>query len=394
MLGAVERGRGLGRSLALADRAAGAEAVLDCLRRETRWDRQSDQRHGYHARLLRESAAPVEPVLELLEGADEDTADRVLQTLAELALIGGESARDALRAHVRHGEHWQEALGHLGDRWPVESWDDLRPDALRRLGGAEPACPDDHAWRHWRGPEPERGGRGPHRMVFEPRNGRLLAVLRDPGAARGELSRALGTLASRPGTFPEVLPMITELSTTEPAWLGERALPGVFRIVRRLGPLAVEPAREWAVDSRSWLSGLGLQVLAEHGTVADAPLLLAELARQCAVGQWCGSDGLADGLARFGPAVAEAAPLLRGLWENTPHSYERPSYLRALHAITPDGTDALLHESLWDCESDARLYAVRHAPESRELAHRLARLRDSPAEDDDLRAAAAERLGR
>ncbi|MFC8718663.1 hypothetical protein [Kitasatospora sp. NPDC057198] len=171
LLGAVQRGRGLGFLLAREDRGAGAGAVLDCLRRETRWDRQADQRHGYHAWLLRELAVPVEPLVELLEGPDEDAAERAVQVLAEVA------------------------------------------------------------------------------------------------------------------------------------------------------------------------------------------------------------------------------PLLRAFWRHTAHSCERPSYLRALHAIDLGAAAPLLHESLWDCEPDARLYAVRHAPDSPELSLRLAELRDSPVEDDELREAAAGRLG-
>ncbi|MFD7733994.1 hypothetical protein ACFV6F_26895 [Kitasatospora phosalacinea] len=73
--------------------------------------------------------------------------------------------------------------------------------------------------------------------------------------------------------------------------------------------------------------------------------------------------------------------------------YERPGCLRALHAMAPERTALVLGESLWDCESDARLYAVHHASDSPELTLRLAELRDSPVEDDELREAAAGRLG-
>ncbi|GGQ53122.1 hypothetical protein [Kitasatospora griseola] len=124
----------------------------------------------------------------------------------------------------------------------------------------------------------------------------------------------------------------------------------------------------------------------------DLPPLVAELERQWAAGQWCGSDDLADGLARFGPAAADATPVLRRFWEQTPHSYERPSYLRALAAIRPGATGAELTESLWDCEEQSRLFAVEHAPDGPELRCRLAELQGSQVESEELWAATARRL--
>ncbi|WP_123562211.1 hypothetical protein [Kitasatospora cineracea] len=101
---------------------------------------------------------------------------------------------------------------------------------------------------------------------------------------------------------------------------------------------------------------------------------------------------LAGGLARFGPAAGAAVPLLRRLWQRTPRSCERPSYLRALDAIDPGVAVPLLVESLWDGEPDARHHAVRRAPGGGRLAVRLAELRGSRLESAELRADAARRL--
>ncbi|MGW4696828.1 hypothetical protein ACWEO1_31115 [Kitasatospora cineracea] len=395
LLGAIERGRGLGYAHALAERGAGAEAVLDCLCRDTRWDWGVDERAGYHACLVRELGLPLAPLLEQLDGPDEDGSERAREVLAELALLGSAPARAALRRYVRDGEWWQEVLAVLVRRWPRPWWDDLGPDAVRRLAGAPPLYWRDEPWRWvWREllPARERPPRAPHRLRIAPRTDRLLAVLADPGSARDERSGALDALAGRPAVPPGLLALVPELSAPAPVGPGEFALPGVHRAVHRLGPLAVEPARAWAADGPDWLRWLGATVLAEHGGTRDLPLLVAELARQEAAGEWCGPMALADGLARFGPAAGAAVPLLRRLWRRTPHSYERPSYLRALDAIDPGAALLLLVESLWDCEPDARHHAVRRAPGGGRLADRLAELRDSPLESAGLRADAARRL--
>lgn len=132
--------------------------------------------------------------------------------------------------------------------------------------------------------------------------------------------------------------------------------------VERLGALAVPEARRaWAADERDWLSWTGIRVLAEHGEAQDLPALIRELAAREKARQWCGPDRLAAGLARFGPAAAEAAPLLRRFWLRTPHSYERPALPEGTGAIDPTGLDRAYTESLWDCEPGARLLGIASA---------------------------------
>ncbi|WP_244305471.1 hypothetical protein [Kitasatospora cheerisanensis] len=392
--GALERGRGAGYVWALREREAGREAVLDCLRRDTRYDRQSDARHDYLAQLVGALALPLDPLRQLLDSEDQHAHERGDQILAALALTGSVEAREALRQYVRHGRWWQGVLDTLAERCPAPWWDDLAEVALRRLDGAEPEYPSGEPWLRWREllPEPPRPRPVRRDRPAASDTARLLAVLADGGSHPGERSAAVAALARRP-PVPELLPLVPELYTTTPAELGERGLPWLGRAVERLGVAALADARGWALSSRPWLSGLGLSVLARHGEEDDLPLLLAELEREWADRVWCGPDWLADGLARFGPAAAGAAPALHRFWAQTPHSYERPAYLRALTAIRPGGAGAELTESLWDCEYRARLFAVEHAPDGPELRSRLAELRDSPVEPEDVRAAAARRLG-
>ncbi|MER7674180.1 hypothetical protein ABTY61_37765 [Kitasatospora sp. NPDC096128] len=132
--------------------------------------------------------------------------------------------------------------------------------------------------------------------------------------------------------------------------------------------------------------------LAEHDEEQDVPALVAELERDWAARTWCGPLHLARGLTRFGPKAGEAVSLLRRFWLHTPHSYERAAYLEALAAAGSAGMPQAYTESLWDCEADARLLGVRHAPDAPHVRARLAYLLDDPIEVPEVRNAAGERL--
>ncbi|MFJ2861736.1 hypothetical protein [Kitasatospora sp. NPDC087314] len=296
--GLLQRGRGLGALMAAEDPTACAELVYGCIRWDWRWDRQVDGRALYLARLLRGLELPLGPVTELLAG-DEDTCLRATGVLERLALGGSAEAREALRTHVREGEHRVAVLESLADAWPAAWWDDLADAARPRL----------------------QEGAG------------------DP----------------RPWTIPWAARSLTKPAAERPAQLGHEAL-------------------------------------ARHGEEQDVPALFAELERQWAARTWCGPMHTARGLARFGPRAAGAASLLRRFWLWTPHSYERPAYLEALAAIGSAGMGEAYTECLWDCEADARLLAVTHAPDRPHVRERLACLRDDPMEEPEVRQAARVRL--
>ncbi|MEU8134085.1 hypothetical protein [Streptodolium elevatio] len=119
---------------------------------------------------------------------------------------------------------------------------------------------------------------------------------------------------------------------------------------------------------------------------------LRRLRRSCTTGS-AGIEATARRLARFGAAAAPAAPDLRRLWLHTPHSYARAVYLEALTAIgATAGLNYAHTESLWDCQEQARLLGIAHAPDNRTTRARVTELRDDPMEVADVRAAAAERL--
>ncbi|MFD0396461.1 hypothetical protein ACFVHI_00030 [Kitasatospora sp. NPDC127121] len=143
--GLLQRGRGLGAQMAAEDPAAAAELVYGCIRWDWRWDREADDRHLYLARLVRDLELPVGPIVDLLTG-DEDTCLRATGVLELLALGGSAEAREALRTHVREGEHRVAVLESVATVWPTPWWEDL-------------AAGQDV--REWRGPRallPEHGG--------------------------------------------------------------------------------------------------------------------------------------------------------------------------------------------------------------------------------------------
>ncbi|MFE4973111.1 hypothetical protein ACFRAR_13475 [Kitasatospora sp. NPDC056651] len=339
--GLLQRGRGQGALIAAEDRSSVADLVYGCVRREWRWDRQVDSRHLYLARLIRDSELPLGPVIELLAG-DEDTRRRALDVLEPLALGGSAEARAAL---------------------PRDTPEECGPIARH------PAKRSD--------PHPDLDNAG------------LLALLRDPEAPEDAKATALRALSLRPPE-PALLPLVPRLGAAD----GTRPLPSLGRVVEGLAEQAVPAAREWAASERPWLADLGSGALAAHGDERDIPALVAALEQHWVERTWCGPDVLARGLARFGPKAAEAVSLLRRFWLATPHSYERPAYLEALAAIGAPGLAEAYVESLWDCEPDARLLAVGHAPGRPDALRRIAELRDDPIEDPGVREAAATRLAR
>ncbi|WP_200301554.1 hypothetical protein [Streptomyces adelaidensis] len=344
--GLLQRGRGLGALRASREPPeTSAAPVYEVVRQDWRWDSQVDDRQLYLARLIRESGLAPDPVFALLAG-DGDDCERATGMLELLALSGSAEAREGLREYVREGEHWGDVLESVAGVWPVEWWDDLAGVAHDRLGGDEPRLWRSEPWVRWRVGAGRSGPVRPprtHTIDVGPSSRRLLAVLADGGSAYGAKVQALRALAGRPPE-PALIPLVPGLAEVN----GEPPLPGLGAAVRRLGARALPQARAWAADGGQWLSWIGTQVLAEHGGARDLPVLMAELSAHEKARQWCGPARLADGIARFGSAAAEAAPVLRRLWSRTPHSYERPAFLKALAAVAPAGLDLAFTESLWD----------------------------------------------
>ncbi|WP_329376038.1 hypothetical protein OG625_01225 [Streptomyces sp. NBC_01351] len=383
--GLLQRGRGLGAIRARQDPLEAAAFVYDGIRRDWKWDYQTDTRYLYQARLIRDLELSPTPVVDQLAG-DEEEFSRAAYVLELLAVAGSEEAREGLRAYVREGEHWVRVLESVSTGWPAEWWEDLGDVARARMGAEEDLPWSYEPWTRFGIEVP--GSRFPPRPSLDGLSDEeLLALLAADGTEFSTKVDALRALAGREPAAG-LIPLVPTLGTGN----GGRPLPFLLRAVDRLGALAVPAARGWATDEREWLARLGADVLADHPGPEALPGLVAELADQWEARTWCGPDETAKRLARFGPAAADAVPVLRAYWLHTPHSYERADYLQALAAIDPTGLDDAYTESLWDCEHRTRLLGIASAPHQPQTMERIAVLRDDPMETSEVRAAAGARL--
>ncbi len=385
--GLLQRGRGLGAERARSAPGAAAPFVYDGIRRDWKWDCQTDTRSLYQARLMRDLELSSAPLVDQLTGNEEECA-RAADVLELLALAGSDEAREGLRSYIREGKHWVSVLESVADGRPAEWWEDLGDVARARIGAEE-----EHPWscEPWSrfGIEVKQRLSLPRPSLGGSSDEELLILLAADGTDCNTKVDALRALAAREPAVG-LIPLVPSLATPD----GRRPLPHLRRAVDRLGALAVPAARKWAVDGREWLARLGADVVADHPGPESLPGLVAELTEQWRARTWCGPDTTAKRLAGFGPDAADAVPVLWRFWRHTPHSYERADYLRALAAIDPSGLDDAYTESLWDCEERARLQAIASAPHHPQNLHRLAVLRDDPMEIREVRAAAAARLTR
>jgi len=386
---------------------AAPELVADCLRRDYRWDWQVDEREIYLARLVRDLRMPIEQVAAGLFDAPAPAADRghafatVLGVLDVLGRAGVDGAAAEVRRYIAAGDRWLEALDTVAGSWPVESWDDLCPAVLGRL---DVAVREDAVWRglpwsRWAEREPrieaairavEARARPVVRRFADESDGALLAMLAEPARA-GDWGPALRELNRRPPD-PHLIDLVDGMLAADRAAVARSSVP-LGMALDRLGPLAVPAARGWAADPGHPLRWTAFRLMAAYGDAIDAPLLIAGLdGLDGRADDLCGYHELVTGLARIGgPTAATALPRLRRLWFS-PHSYERPSYLRALVALDPAGAERVVVEGLWDCETDVRLLAAERAPLTAGTRERLRYLRDDPVEAQNVRAVAAARL--
>lgn len=379
---------------------AGPELVADCLRRDYRWDWQVDEREVYLARLVRDLRLPVAGVTARLftasrEGSgDGHRFELTVGVVEALGRAGVDEAVEEIRRCVREGERWLDVLQTVAASWPATWWEDLLPAVLGRLDAA--AEPDvlwlSAPWPRWalhdrriaKAVEAANSRPKPSRPFADTPTDALLAILRRPAGA-DDRRLVLWELRRRPPQ-PELLDLVDELVG---AGLESPLAPAIID----LGILALPMARRWVAVPGHPLAWTGWRVLAAHGDATDVSALLAGW-------DWldtrpddrCGYDELAAGLARIGgPAAVSALPRIRHLWYS-PHSYERPRYLRSLITLDQPGVERLLTEGLWDCEADVRLLAAQHTPLNEMTRQRLRYLRDDPIETNQVRATAADRL--
>ncbi|MFC0041989.1 hypothetical protein [Actinomadura rayongensis] len=396
--------RGLGRAARrAADRPGAGEYVYDCVRRDPRWDARCDDRSLYYARLMVDLELPVGPVAEHLfdpddhaEG-DETRVRLALDVLADLVRLSRREAASALRRYAEEGAHWFEAVETL-----VRLGDPRLTDGLETLVAAR--CDDDALADLF------AGSGGPVAAAWAARSPRIAAALdrrRGRGrpvppvaAARSRRDRTddeLLDLARRrdDGSIaaifelgrrraPVLLDLAEELLARPSRWGG-----AVARALWDYGPETLPRARDWAAE-RGGCRGVGLGLLARHGTREDIPLLMNHLDDALERRDWAASAAPIEGLGRL--RAGEAVPLLKTAWSESSYSYLRPRVLTALTRTAPHTAEAFTAEGLWDCEEAVRAIAVQTAPLTDDTRVRLRRLHLDEAEDPGVRAASAARL--
>jgi hypothetical protein len=224
--GALQHGLGRGAHRALRD-PAGAEAVFACVKRDYRWDWMVDQRALYLARLVRDLAMPVPPLLMLLRehptDNDDNTFDNTLDVLEALGRSSSRHAVDGLRQYVHDGPQWTEVLQTIASDWPRELWDDLLPVARTRLGQrdeADTALWRSRPWLDWAAVDESIAARledfqprsEPPRPFEQHATEDLLTLLRNGGTDR---QKAVLRELNHRGPQPDLLTIAEDLPATE-----------------------------------------------------------------------------------------------------------------------------------------------------------------------------------
>jgi hypothetical protein len=367
LLGLLQRGRGLGYQRA-RDATDAAGHVVRCIAEDPRLDAQIDERAWYYARLVRELDIPVAAI-------PADPSDPcfhlglAFDVLLELCGSGSVEAAQVVREHlaVTVGQPWTRLVERVWNEGGPDAREGLAEVVLPQLDDDELAAavrPDpDGPWRAW-------SDRPRVRTALRRRAARLRRSRRprstDPSDQGTE---DLRRLAEEPMPYPQRSAVFQELARrgdTTLLDLAERddlrstagAMGGLGPRIRSLGPVALPRARSWTVSTDPWLRHLGRAVVCDHGDGDDATMILDWLTEEVRAEMWFGHETLVAGLARL--RHLPALPLIERTWRQTPHSWARTTYLRALIALDAPGLDTYLADAADDCESRARELAAAH----------------------------------
>lgn len=372
LTGQVRRGRGLGLRRALSEGAA--EAVYGCVIDDPREDHQVESRSWYLLRLitaLRLDCAPiVAHLLAPVEAADDDEwrIGLAVDVLVGLAGDGDTGALGGLRRYVADGRYWTWAVNAMWEDGGSAMCAGLEPVVLGRADDEEELRQVvDDGWGPW--------------SAWAETSPRIRAVLDARLADRDQARRAapakqslthlptghLVTVVERDGVGARKLaleelgrrrdPVVLDLAENTALRNTFGHVPGMGVALRALGAGALHRARDWIGGDDPVLADRALGIIAEHGTAADVPVLLAALTAAAEEREWCVAEKPARGLGRLG--IAAAAPTLRYLWAETTHSYARADYLAGLVGAVGPAVADYLDEAADDCEPGVREYTGR-----------------------------------
>ena len=455
LLGQLQRGRGAGfRRAVRAEPRAIHPLLVACVTQDPRWDRQIEPRGDYYASLILHTALPLDLLdahLRVLAEVDpHNPNDLVLGTLRALAERRYTPAVAIMRAYLIYGEYWGTALEVLIDgrdnaiavdevgriidrRFPEDEvldeelpspwWNThTRPEPWRSLGRVNPRV--DRILGAHEAEEQHRQQRQDHaRATFAALSARQLLVadidhaharlaalalqerastddlnpLLDT-AQRGEFwqrfvaFRGLERLAD-PAAFP-ILHAFFEAPGEQPVALYGAAVRAIAAL-----PAAVtlDLARAWFDAADGVHRHVALRILKAHATVADVSrvraALLPSLCRDTPDTNECYMQcDMLEILARF--PTCGPYPEATTVFEEAGYSRTRV-YAAAVLAGSDRSHFAggVAVDCLWDCEERVRQIGCERVdvgqPDASGRLHALAR---DPFEDEDVRAAAKERL--
>lgn len=390
--GQLQRGRGLGARRVLTH-ASAAEFVYACVITDHRWDRQTEQRDSYLARLIHRRGLSLAPIERHLFGSgstdDAEEIELALHVLALLPFTGRFDAVPILRRYATEGRHWSSAVDAIewtGVRKVPEVWAGLDADvvaahddtelAAHVYGGWEP-------WRSWAQTQPRI------RRILDEHTTRRTAPPRPTSSPEDYAGTSSSVLVERVVAVdgPERRQALQELGRRgEPVLLGLAEdpglrnaagwTPGISQALHHLGTAAVPRARLWTASGDHTLNELALGVLSEFGDRDDGPYLLDALNTATTTGAWCATEAPARGLGRL--RIAEATEALAHAWETTVHSLARPAILQGLLGCAPETAHGYAVEGLDDCEPAVQQEACAAVPDTAHVRTRLRALGDDP----------------
>ncbi len=406
-------------------------ALLECITRDPRTDRQVESRDEYYGRCafaVDLDIGGIEPFLFAAPREDDPDPSDAELGLGALAWMGRLGRRDAvamLQRYVESGTYWESAVGAMGYPTPIglEGLDDAvasrgsSPDELARALPWHDAMP----WSAWRKDNPKIAEayavRTEWRREQDERRRALRALSTQELLARREFSllRERTTSPDKQilhdaarhssdqlrGDAIKVLGWQRDISVFDAAeeelrrnperdadedWPPNAGAIAIFQLLR-VAPIA--RVRDW-IGEGGRTGRVALHMIALWPMPGDAPLLRATIERP-EDDEWlypiCDA---VDGLATL--ADRESVPQLEHVFAATTYSYLRRRAARALAVTSPSFAEGLAVECLWDCERDTRMVgcaaASWTAPATRE---RLSELAMDPLQDRRVRITAGRR---
>jgi len=172
--------------------------------------------------------------------------------------------------------------------------------------------------------------------------------------------------------------------------LSRRVRRQAFKAIGRMpASLTLETARQWFQRSEWYLQVAGGEILENHATPDDAPLLVEALRTPETI--QCEDSRLASALEAFWRLDgAGHIPEIETVFVTVPHSYHRWRAALAMDATAPDVFQAnYAYECLWDCHDRTKICGCETVSLSQPGAlSRLQEMTEDPRESDSVRESA------